>query len=284
MKLSRVRTSINSERYAVDPTETTRNENRFQLENDRYPVRMSSAISTERLCVSYGEAPALSDVSLEIPAASSLAVIGPNGSGKSTLLGALSGTVPITSGSSSVAGGTPAFVLQATDVDRSLPITVWDTVALSRYPSLGLFKRFGSDDKKAIGTALERLAISDLASSQLHGLSGGQRQRVLVAQGLAQEAEVLLLDEPVTGLDVTSRSIILDLIDDEVTSGRTVVVTTHNLDEARRCDQVLLVDTVSIAAGTPDTVLTEKNLRAAFGGKFIKVGDEFMLDDPHHHH
>lgn len=245
---------------------------------------MPSAISTERLCVSYGESPALTDVTLEIPAASSLAVIGPNGSGKSTLLGALSGTVPISAGSSVVAGGTPAFVLQATDVDRSLPITVWDTVALSRYPSLGLFRRFGPEDQQAIDSALERLAIADLARNQLHGLSGGQRQRVLVAQGLAQQAEVLLLDEPVTGLDVTSRSIILDLIDEEVAGGRTVVVTTHNLDEARRCDQVLLLDTVPIAAGTPDQVLTEENLRAAFGGKFIKVGDEFILDDPHHHH
>jgi len=169
-------------------------------------------------------------------------------------------------------------------VDRSLPITVWDTVALSRYPSLGLFRRFSSADRSAVDAALERLAITDLAGSQLHGLSGGQRQRVLVAQGVAQDAQVLLLDEPVTGLDVTSRSIILELIDDEVADGKAVVVTTHNLDEARRCDQVLLLDTIPIAVGTPDEVLTEEHLRRAFGGKFIKVGDEFILDDPHHHH
>ena len=242
------------------------------------------AITAENLTVSYGDAVALDDVTLEVPEASSLAVIGPNGSGKSTLLGAIAGTVPVTSGSVHAAGGAPAFVLQATDVDRSLPITVWDTVALSRYPSLGLFRRFSSADRSAVDAALNRLAIDDLASSQLHGLSGGQRQRVLVAQGVAQEAQVLLLDEPVTGLDVTSRSIILELIDDEVAEGKAVVVTTHNLDEARRCDQVLLLDTVPIAIGTPDEVLTEEHLRRAFGGKFIKVGDEFILDDPHHHH
>lgn len=245
---------------------------------------MPLAITTENLSVSYGDDVALDDVSLEIPSASSLAVIGPNGSGKSTLLGALAGTVPIRSGRAEVAGEVPAFVLQATDVDRSLPITVRDTVALSRYPSLGLFRRFSPADRDAVDEAMRRLAIDDLASSQLHGLSGGQRQRVLVAQGLAQDAAVLLLDEPVTGLDVTSRSIILELIDHEVANGRTVVVTTHNLDEARRCDQVLLLDTTPIAVGTPDEVLTEEHLRRAFGGKFIKVGDEFILDDPHHHH
>ena len=245
---------------------------------------MPPAISTENLSVSYGDVVALDNVTLEIPKASSLAVIGPNGSGKSTLLGALAGTAPIRSGTVRVAGDVPAFVLQATDVDRSLPITVRDTVALSRYPSLGLFRRFSPADRAAIDDAMHRLAIDDLAGSQLHSLSGGQRQRVLVAQGLAQDAEVLLLDEPVNGLDVTSRSIILELIEHEVANGRTVVVTTHNLDEARRCDQVLLLDTIPIAVGTSDQVLTEEHLRRAYGGRFIKVGDEFILDDPHHHH
>ena len=131
---------------------------------------------------------------------------------------------------------------------------------------------------------MRRLVVDELASRQLNELSGGQRQRVMVAQGLAQETDVLLLDEPVTGLDVTSRQIILDLIDDEVADGRAVIVTTHALDEARRCDQVLLLDTEAIAVGTPDEVLTETHLRRAFGGKFIKVGDEFILDDPHHAH
>ena len=132
--------------------------------------------------------------------------------------------------------------------------------------------------------ALTRLAIDDLAGRQFHDLSGGQRQRVLVAQGLAQDTGVLLLDEPVTGLDVVSRAVILDVVDEEAAAGRTVVVTTHNLDDARRCDQVLLLDTSPIAIGPPDTVLTEHHLRRAFGGRFIRIGDELILDDPHHAH
>ena len=99
----------------------------------------------------------------------------------------------------------------------------------------------------------------------------------------ANRRDVLLLDEPVTGLDLTSREIILDLIDDEVESGRTVIVTTHSLEEARLCNFVLLLDTEAIAFGTPDEVLTEAHLRQAFGGGFIRVGDDFILDDPHHH-
>lgn len=245
---------------------------------------MPTAISTTDLRVSYGDTVALTGVTLEIPMGSSLAVIGPNGSGKSTLLGALGGTIPPTSGASAVAGPAPALVLQSTDVDKSLPITVRDTVSLARYPTLGLFRRFSQADRDAIDGAMARLEISDLAGRQFHELSGGQRQRVLVAQGLAQHTDVLLLDEPVTGLDVTSRSIILDLIDEEVSAGRTVVVTTHNLEEARRCDRVLLLDTVAIATGSPDDVLTEEHLRRAFGGRFIRVGDEFILDDPHHSH
>ena len=245
---------------------------------------MRSAISTRDLQVTYGDDVALSDVTIEIPTASSLAVIGPNGSGKSTLLGVLAGTITASSGSASVAGRPPALVLQSTDVDRSLPITARDTVSLARFPTLGLFRRFAAVDREAVEGAMRRLAVDDLAGHHFHDLSGGQRQRVLVAQGVAQDTGVLLLDEPVTGLDVTSRAIILDLVDEEVAAGRTVVITTHNLDEARRCDRVLLLDTTAIAVGTPDEVLTEDNLKRAFGGRFIRVGDEFILDDPHHSH
>ena len=249
-----------------------------------YSEPVPLAISTVNLCADYGDTHALCDVSIELPEASSLAIIGPNGSGKSTLLGVLAGTIDAVSGTAAVSGRPPALVLQSTDVDRSLPITVRDTVSLARYPSLGLLGRFRAEDKAAVDTALERLDVADLADRQLHELSGGQRQRVLVAQGVAQETGVLLLDEPITGLDMTSRSIILDLIDEETANGRTVVMTTHNLEEARRCGYVLILNSSAIAFGTPDEAMTADNLRRAFGGKFIQVGDEFILDDPHHHH
>jgi len=245
---------------------------------------MPVAITTRRLEVRFGDTVALAHVDLEIPHGSSLAVIGPNGSGKSTLLGALAGTLAPSAGEIAIEGARPALVQQSTDVDRSLPITVRDTVSLARYPSLGLFGRFRAEDRRAVDEALERLAVDDLAGRQFHDLSGGQRQRVLVAQGLAQGSEVLLLDEPVNGLDVVSRTVILEVIDEEVAEGRAVVVTTHDLEDARRCDAVLLLDTSPIAVGTPEEVLTEDHLRRAFGGRFVRVGDEFVLDDPHHSH
>lgn len=242
------------------------------------------AITTDNLEVRYDDIVALRSVSLTVPAGSFLAVIGPNGSGKSTLLGALAGTIEPSAGSAHVTGAPPALVLQSTDVDKSLPITVRDTVSLARYPSLGLYRRFRSADKDAVNQALTRMAIDDLAPRQLHDLSGGQRQRVMIAQGLAQDTNVLLLDEPVTGLDVTSRAMILEVIDEELASGRTIVMSTHNLEDARRCDQVLLLNTAPVAVGPPLVVLTEHNLRKAFGGNFIRVGDLLVLDDPHPAH
>lgn len=253
------------------------------ISSNIYAGRVTPAIATDDLEVRYGDTLALSGVDLAVPAGSTLAVIGPNGSGKSTLLGALAGTVQPSAGSTR-GSGSPALVLQSTDVDRSLPITVRDTVSLARYPTLGLFQRFGSVDRDAVDQALTRMAVENLARRRLHDLSGGQRQRVLIAQGLAQDADVLLLDEPVSGLDVTSRAIILNVIKEESAAGRTVVMTTHNLGDARRCSQVLLLDTIPIAVGPPNAVLTEEHLRRAFRGQFIRVGDELVLDDPHHAH
>ena len=245
---------------------------------------MAAALTIQGLEIRYGETVALTGVNLQLPAGSSLAVIGPNGSGKSTLLSAIAGINPPFAGTISWGGEAPALVLQSTSVDRSLPITVRDTISLGRYPKLGLFRRFSGEDRRAVAQAMERLHIPDLAGKQLHDLSGGQRQRVLVAQGLAQQSDLLLLDEPVTGLDVTSRGLILDVIHDEVMHGNSVIVTTHDLDDARICDQVLMVDRHAIAVGPPDHVLTEDHLLHAFGGRFIKVGNRLILDDPHHHH
>ena len=264
------------------PGVATSNENQFRS-HCTYTVGVQPAVSTSELEVRYDDKVAITDVSLQLPEASSLAVIGPNGSGKSTLLHAIAGLVEPSAGTVRRNAGSPALVLQATEVDRGLPITVRDTVSLARYPSVGLFGRFRAADRAAVAEAMARLDITDLSRRQLHELSGGQRQRVLVAQGLAQDTNVLLLDEPVNGLDVTSRAVILEVIDAEVASGRAVVVTTHNLDDARRCDQVLLLDTAPIALGAPDEVLTEHHLRAAFGGRFVRAAAELLLDDPHHH-
>jgi len=227
---------------------------------------------------------ALDSLDLDVPAGSTLAVIGPNGSGKSTLFKAIVGLARPSAGSVDVGGARVALVLQSTDVDRSVPITVHDTVAIARYATLGLVRRFGPADRQAVQESMARLGVDGLADRQLHDLSGGQRQRVLVAQGLAQDAEILLLDEPVTGLDVVSRGAILDVIDEERDRGRTVIVTTHDLEDAKRCDQVLLLATRPIAVGPPEEVLRERHLVVAFGGRVLRVGDDVVLDDPHHAH
>jgi ABC-type Mn2+/Zn2+ transport system ATPase subunit len=244
---------------------------------------MSAAVTLKDVHVDYGPIHAVGDLTLEIPIGSSVAIIGPNGSGKSSLLKVIGDVIDPTSGTCDTAGATTAIVLQSTDIDQSIPLTVRDVIAMARFPGLGLFRRPSAVDRTAIDSAMNRLEIADLAHRQIHQLSGGQRQRAFVAQGLAQDADILLLDEPLTGLDVRSRSIILSVLDDEHAAGRTVMTTTHNFDDARRCELVLLLATSFIAFGTPDEVFTEEHLRTAFGGKFVRIGDTMVLDDPHHH-
>ena len=245
---------------------------------------MAPAVTIRDVHVDYGPVHAVGDVSLEVPEGASVAVIGPNGSGKSTLLKVIAGIVEPTSGSVDTHGNDTSIVLQSTDVDRSVPITVRETVAIARFERLGLFRRFGPTDRDAIENALEQLEISDLSGRQIHHLSGGQRQRVFVAQGLAQDAPVLLLDEPLTGLDVVSRTIIAGVLEAENDAGRTIVTTTHNFADAQLADLVILLATRFVAFGTPEQVFTEEHLQTAFGGRFARVGDTIVLDDPHHHH
>ncbi len=244
---------------------------------------MPTAVALDDVHVDYGAIHAVGDLSLEIPSGASVAIIGPNGSGKSTLLKVIGGVIPPTSGRCDTFGASVSIVLQSTDVDQSVPLTVRDVVAMARYPRLGLFRRPGRSDREAVDSAMRRLEIDDLAGRQIHHLSGGQRQRAFVAQGLAQDAPILLLDEPLTGLDVRSRSIIMSVIDDEHAAGRTVITTTHNFDDAGRCDLVLLLATRFVAFGSPEDVFTEEHLRTAFGGRFVRLGDTMVLDDPHHH-
>jgi ABC-type Mn2+/Zn2+ transport system ATPase subunit len=245
------------------------------------------AASAEGLTLAYGTRAALVNGTFALPAGASVALIGPNGSGKSTLLRALAGLLPPRAGSLDVPArarrGAVALVLQTTDVDRTLPITVRETVTMARYASRGAFGRLRAADHAAVRDALDRLEVADLAGRQLHELSGGQRQRVLVAQGLAQQAELLLLDEPVTGLDVVSRELILEAVAAETAVGRTVVVSTHDLDDARRADLVLLLANRVVACGPPDEVLIEDLLGAAYGGRVLRLPSGLVVvDDPHH--
>lgn len=241
-------------------------------------------LTLDGVTIRYGDVLALDDVTARIPLGTSVAVLGPNGSGKSTLLKAIAGLLPLSSGTIDCGRSEVAIVLQSTDVDPSLPLTVADSVAMARYPKVGLFGRFGPADRDAVDLAIRTLDLGELVDRQIHHLSGGQRQRTFVAQGLAQDAPVLLLDEPITGLDIVSRSLITEALDRAAAEGRTTILTTHSFAEAEQCDQVMLLSNRCIAFGAPDEVLTESNLQEAFGGRFVKVGDTLVLDDPHHEH
>lgn len=248
-------------------------------------VPMSELARIRGLEIRYGERTALQGVDLAVESGTTVAVIGPNGAGKSTLLSALAGLVSPTSGTVTIHGARTALVLQSTDVDPGLPITVRETVRMARYPHVGMFRRFRDADRAAVERAMDRTDVTQLADRQLHDLSGGERQRVLVAQGLAQDADLLLLDEPVTGLDLVSREVVLAVVEEERAAGRSVVLTTHSLEEASRCDVVVLLAGRMVAAGPPGAVIDDEHLQAAFGSRVHRLATgELVLDDPHHAH
>lgn len=214
------------------------------------------------LCAGYPGRPVLHQLSAEIPRLATTALVGPNGSGKSTLLGVLAGVIHPTSGELHHDGDSPpAFVPQRGAVGDTLPLTVRQTVEMGRWGERGPWRRLTRRDHASVEAALERLGIGGLASRQLGELSGGQRQRALIAQGLAQESDLLLLDEPTTGLDPEARERIGALLTTLTTDGVTVVQATHDLEAARAADACLLLQNGRLAEqGHPDQVLTTSAL------------------------
>ncbi len=252
--------------------------------------RARDGVRLDQVVVERGGRRVLDAVSATFAAGTVTALIGPNGAGKSTLLHAVAGILDPRSGTIDPRPGTDempvAYVLQGTEVSEHLPVSVREVVTMGRYARTGLVGRLGAVDRRAVDEAMERLDVADLASRQVRDLSGGQRQRAFVAQGLAQEADVLLLDEPITGLDVVSQRLILDAIVAERDAGRVVVTSTHDLGEAAHADQVLLLAGRVVAAGPPGDVLVVDNLSVAYGHRIVTLGDGvIMLDDaPHHDH
>jgi iron complex transport system ATP-binding protein len=225
-----------------------------------------------------------------IPAQRLTAVIGPNGSGKSTLLNALAGLLVPRRGALEVLGRPPgkslrrvAYVLQSTKVNEVMPMTVRETVALGRYGLLGLWGFPTLPHRRATQRAMERLEVADLAGRHLYELSAGQRQRVFVAQGLAQEADLLLLDEPFTGLDLVSTERIRSAVTEELQRGVTLVMTTHDVADANRADHVLLMAGRVHTEGPPVRALHPGRLSDAYGIGIVHLEDgSVVLDDAHH--
>jgi manganese transport system ATP-binding protein len=254
---------------------------------DQGPV----AVEAERLTLAHGTHVALREATFAVPVGVSVAIVGPNGSGKSTLLNAVGGLHQPVEGQVRVLGRSPAdvrprvaYVLQSNAINEHLPATVSEVVTMGRYAARGPFGPLRESDRRAVEEAIERMEVGDLRRRHLGELSGGQRQRVFVAQGLAQQGDVLLLDEPVTGLDLVSQRLILDAIDEELAAGRTVLMTTHDLSDAAQAGQVLLLAGRIVASGPPTAVLTGANLREAYGGRLVHLDDgTSVIDDPHHH-
>jgi iron complex transport system ATP-binding protein len=251
--------------------------------------RTAPAIVLVDVCIGYGRTTVLHDVSIEIQPGTITALVGPNGSGKSTLLNAVAGLLPRQRGTITVLGLPPerqrrqiAYVQQRTDDNQLLPISGREVVKMGRYAHRGLLGRFRDEDRAAVDRAMDRIDATALGDRQLREMSGGQQQRILIAQGLAQQGSVLMLDEPVTGLDLISRAAILDVVTAERDSGVAIVMTTHDLVDARAADQVVLLAGRVIASGTPEAVLTRDNLVAAYGREPSMVGPVPHLDDPHH--
>lgn len=210
----------------------------------------------------YPGRPVIRQLTADIPALAMTTLVGPNGSGKSTLLGVLAGVITPTSGRLRYAQGRPpAFVPQRGAVGDALPLTARQTVEMGRWGERGLWRRPSRHDREVVDSAMARLGVADLAARQLGELSGGQRQRVLIAQGLAQQSDLLLLDEPTTGLDPGSRERITVLLTDLVADGTTVVQATHDLEAARAADACLLLgDGRLVGQGPPEQVLTPTTL------------------------
>lgn len=197
----------------------------------------------------------LSFESLILDGGEFVGLVGPNGSGKTTLLRVIAG-LEAAAGTVEVRGcGRVAFLAQAGPVPNWLPLTVDEVLKMGAYGDLGWFGRIARRHREAVAAAAERLGVADLGDRTIGELSGGQRQRVLLASALVEEADLLLLDEPATGLDTASQEVILDVAAEQAAAGRLVVMATHHPEHALRCSRLLALDTRLVADGEPVDVL-----------------------------
>jgi len=249
-------------------------------------------IRVDGLTAGYGQRAALQDVSFEIGPGELVAIVGPNGAGKSTLLKVLAGLLPPWSGSASLLGGPPgsqplrvAYLPQAEAVDWSFPVTVRDVVLMGRYRHAGWLRPLGKADRQAADLALAMVGMTGLAERQVGELSGGQQRRAFLARAVAQQPDIYLLDEPVTGVDATTEDDLMSLLVDERERGKSVLASTHDLGGvAEHFSRLLSLNVTLVADGPASLVRDARVLRATYGGHLISVepGSVVLLDDTHH--
>ncbi|MEO9458097.1 MAG: manganese/iron ABC transporter ATP-binding protein [Lentilitoribacter sp.] len=234
---------------------------------------------------------ALRDASFEVPKGSITALVGINGSGKSTLFKSIMGFVALSSGHINILGqkaksalsqNLVAYVPQSEDVDWNFPVLVEDVVMMGRYGHMNWLRTSKPKDYQMVEQALERVGMLDYRKRQIGELSGGQKKRVFLARALAQEGQIILLDEPFTGVDVKTEAQIISLLQSLRDEGRVLLVSTHNLGSVPEfCDRAVLINKTILASGTTEDVFTHENLEKAFGGvlRHFILGGENLHDD-----
>ncbi len=241
------------------------------------------ALRVEHVTVAYNGRVALRDATFTVLGGERVAVVGPNGAGKSTLFKAIVGLLPLESGRVEVFGcgshrwepASIGYVPQREDVDLAFPVTVGDVVMMGRVRHIGWLRRPSRRDREAVRWALDQVGLAELIHRPLGELSGGQVQRAFIARALAQEAPLLLMDEPFTGVDVASEEAILHLLDRLRERQVTVLLATHDLQMAAEwADRVLLLNGEVVAYGPPAEALRPDALQRAYGGQMTLWEDE----------
>uniref|UniRef100_B8HW03 ABC transporter related n=1 Tax=Cyanothece sp. (strain PCC 7425 / ATCC 29141) TaxID=395961 RepID=B8HW03_CYAP4 len=230
-------------------------------------------LNVRNLSVSYRGIRGLVSVSFTVPSGQLVGLIGPNGAGKSTLLKAMLGLIPVLNGTVQFQNQCLqgqrrriAYMPQRSQIDWDYPITVWNVVMLGRVRHLNWFRSSSPSSRQIVRTALERVEMLDLRDRRLSDLSGGQQQRVFLARALAQEADLLLFDEPLTGVDQKTEAILLNIFSELRDQGKILLVSSHHWGSAlSQCDRLLLLNQALIADGSPAEVLTSENWQRAYG-------------------
>ena len=232
-------------------------------------------VYTKHLEIGYKNETIVSDINLEIKSGESLALVGVNGSGKSTLLKSLVGILPVLKGEVNILEDLPgrkpkeiAYLSQFHQSGMILPLKAEDVVRMGRYASHGLLGKMGKSDNDLVIQSMQRMEITHLKNMPLSSLSGGQQQRVYLAQVLAKNAKLIILDEPTAGLDAGGHQLFQNAIREELNRGVSIVMATHDIDEAMKCDQTLLLARKVIAYGKGSEVITSETLMEAFGMVF----------------
>jgi ABC-type Mn2+/Zn2+ transport system ATPase subunit len=238
------------------------------------------------LAAGYGAAPVIEDVSFELAAGERIGVLGPNGGGKSTLFRVLLGELAPLRGTVEAPGGF-GFVPQTERSRLDYPVSALDVALMGTLSRLPWWRLAGRTERRFAREALARVGLAEQADAQFGELSGGQRQRVLVARALVQDAPVLLLDEPFTGVDQPSAELLEQLLADLVREGRWILIATHDLDQVLAWDKVLCLNRRQIAFGRPSETLNRRVLEETYGGAIVPLpgeGEAVGILPAHHHH